>query len=90
MTTDRLDMRVYLNVPYPEKEEAKRCGAWWDDILKKWWIDRRAIHANPSVYRWMEKGSVVYRQAKEAFDFLRKRAGGSRPGHRSRWAKPRR
>lgn len=70
MTADDLSMRLYLNVPHSEREAAKRHGAWWDAILKRWWIDRRNLALNPGVYRWLDRGSVAYRQAKEAFDFV--------------------
>ncbi len=30
--------RVYLVVPYGEKDEAKRLGARWDQEKKQWWI----------------------------------------------------
>lgn len=32
--------RYYLSVPYSEKEEAKKLGAEWDKIEKKWYVDR--------------------------------------------------
>lgn len=32
-------MRIYLNVPYHEKEEAKALGAKWDARVKKWYAD---------------------------------------------------
>lgn len=32
-------MRLYLNVPYREKDEAKALGAKWDAKVKKWYID---------------------------------------------------
>lgn len=32
-------MSLYLNVPYSEKEEAKRLGAKWDPKVKKWYIN---------------------------------------------------
>ncbi len=32
-------MRIYLNVPYRDKELAKRRGCRWDGINKKWFID---------------------------------------------------
>ena len=31
-------VRQYLNVPYAEKEEAKRMGAQWDAVNKAWWM----------------------------------------------------
>lgn len=32
-------MRLYLNVPYEEKEEVKRLGGKWDPRAKKWYTD---------------------------------------------------
>ncbi len=32
-------MRIYLNVPYQDKEIAKQRGCWWDDNKKQWFID---------------------------------------------------
>ena len=31
-------VRVYLNVPFDEKDAAKQLGAQWDNIQRKWWI----------------------------------------------------
>lgn len=30
--------RIYLNVPFDEKDAAKQLGASWDSIQRKWWI----------------------------------------------------
>lgn len=30
--------QVFLNVPYAEKDEAKRLGARWDPARKKWYV----------------------------------------------------
>ena len=32
-------MALYLDVPYEEKNEAKRLGAKWNPKVKKWFID---------------------------------------------------
>ena len=32
-------VRQYLNVPYREKDEAKRQGARWDPQAKKWYVE---------------------------------------------------
>lgn len=32
-------MRLYLNVPYAEKDEAKALGARWNPRIKKWYVD---------------------------------------------------
>lgn len=34
------NQRIYLNVPYSRKDEAKKYGALWDMIKKKWFIYR--------------------------------------------------
>jgi hypothetical protein len=31
-------MKIYLNVPYEEKDIAKRKGCHWDDFRKQWFI----------------------------------------------------
>ncbi|ULJ64026.1 DUF5710 domain-containing protein [Wielerella bovis] len=31
-------MKTYLNVPYAEKDFAKRNGAKWDSAAKKWYV----------------------------------------------------
>lgn len=33
-----MSFKLYLDVPYEEKEEAKRLGAWWDAKAKKWFV----------------------------------------------------
>ncbi len=37
-------MRLYLNVPYGEKGEAKTLGAKWDPRVKKWYTDSDPDH----------------------------------------------
>ncbi len=34
-------MALYLNVPYEEKDEAKKLGAKWNPQLKKWYVEKR-------------------------------------------------
>ena len=34
-------MAILLNVPFSEKDEAKKLGAWWNPELKKWYIKDR-------------------------------------------------
>lgn len=45
--------RVWLMVPYSEKEQAKACGAKFDGLTSCWWILRRDLAANPDAARWM-------------------------------------
>ncbi|MFC4653133.1 DUF5710 domain-containing protein [Lactococcus nasutitermitis] len=50
-TTENDFLGVYLEVPYSEKDEAKRLGAWWDKEKRKWQIDE---NANPSNFeKWL-------------------------------------
>lgn len=39
--TEVTDERVYIDVPFEEKEEAKKLGAKWDPEKKKWYIPER-------------------------------------------------
>jgi hypothetical protein len=32
------DSKIYLNVPFAQKDEAKALGARWDAIQKKWFV----------------------------------------------------
>jgi hypothetical protein len=36
---ERNVMRTYLDVPYSEKDDAKRLGARWDIARKKWFVE---------------------------------------------------
>ena len=33
------EVSLYLNVPYSEKDEAKRLGARWNPRVRKWFVD---------------------------------------------------
>lgn len=46
-------MRIDLNVPYDEKDEAKRLGARWDLARKVWYIENKEI-LEPFL-KWMPK-----------------------------------
>ncbi len=35
-------MRVYLAVPYEEKDAAKAVGARWDSEFRRWYVDEGA------------------------------------------------
>ena len=38
MTTERINRGMILEVPFEEKDEAKRIGAKWDPDLRKWFV----------------------------------------------------
>ena len=38
MEKREFEKRVYLAVPFKEKNEAKELGAWWDPKAKKWYV----------------------------------------------------
>ena len=45
-------MRVDLNVPYHEKDDAKALGAWWDAGRRTWYV-RNAENLEPFM-RWID------------------------------------
>lgn len=47
---DRPD-RIYLEVPYADKEQVKSLGAQWDYVQRKWWITRAM--PKRSFSKWM-------------------------------------
>ena len=44
-------MRIDLNVPYKEKDEARRLGAKWDKARRVWYIENKEM-LEPFL-RWM-------------------------------------
>lgn len=42
--------KIYLSVPFSEKEEAKKCGARWDPKEKKWFV----LKLSDSVKKWLK------------------------------------
>jgi len=38
-------MRTWLDVPFADKESAKRCGARWDPVAKRWYAPRPGVAA---------------------------------------------
>ncbi len=46
-------MRVDLNVPYSEKDEAKRLGAFWDPVKRTWYVSAKE-NLRPFL-RWMPR-----------------------------------
>lgn len=40
-TRERQIDRVYLNVPYKQKDIAKGLGAWWDPQKKSWYAPKK-------------------------------------------------
>lgn len=45
--------RVYLSVPFHEKDAAKLHGAWFDGDRRKWWCTRWHILVTPDLRRWL-------------------------------------
>ncbi|QWF71808.1 hypothetical protein KEF85_04875 [Methylomonas paludis] len=41
------DAKIYLNVPYPEKDAAKALGARWDAANKKWYVPGTVADLTP-------------------------------------------
>ena len=44
--------KIYLNIPFSEKDEAKKMGARWDSSKKKWYIDDKNKYKNQFLARW--------------------------------------
>lgn len=44
-------MRTYLNVPFEQKDQARRLGARWDMATKRWYVENVANIA--PFMRWM-------------------------------------
>ena len=36
--------RIYLKIPYDEKDDAKKLGAWWDSEKKLWYAPNKSYH----------------------------------------------
>jgi len=45
--------RVYLAVPFAEKEEAKRHGARWNPERRQWWVNQEDLSRRPGIRRWI-------------------------------------
>jgi hypothetical protein len=43
---------LYLDVPYPQKDEAKRAGARWDPKRRQWYVDLR-VSSEDAVAPWV-------------------------------------
>lgn len=52
------DGMLLLNVPYGDKDEAKKLGARWNPELKKWYVQKREDY--PKFAKWiLTQGSIV-------------------------------
>ncbi len=48
----RIKNKIYLNVPYDEKDEAKKMGARWDKSKKRWYIEPKNKYKVQMMGRW--------------------------------------
>ena len=48
----RIKNKIYLNVPYDEKDEAKQMGAKWDKSKKRWYIEPKNKYKVQMMGRW--------------------------------------
>jgi len=51
-STRQNQKRIYLNVPYSEKDEAKKLGAKWESAKKSWYILDNNKHKQLMMGRW--------------------------------------
>ena len=56
--------RVYLNVPFKQKEEAKALGAQWDRQKRSWYVP--AATDTAAFAKWLKKEETVQTPQKEA------------------------
>lgn len=47
---------LYLDVPFKEKDEAKKLGARWEPAKKKWYVENRFDY--PKFAKWILKDEV--------------------------------
>ena len=55
MNTIQMNVRVYLNIPFWDKEDAKLLGCKWDPEIKKWFCidsDRGRSHVTKCLELW--------------------------------------
>lgn len=57
-------MRTYLNVPYSQKDAARRLGARWDGISKRWYVENVVNIA--AFTRWMPEHLLRPASSKKA------------------------
>lgn len=60
-------MRIYLDVPYDEKNSAKQLGAKWDSQKRKWYFDG-SIKEIYKFQRWIDTRSIFSDSNKFYFD----------------------
>ncbi len=74
--------RIYLSIPYAEREKARELGARWDKEAKAWWISPSADPA--SFAKWHEDITAVVR-SKILTDFIADRSKWREPGDTTEW-----
>lgn len=57
-------MKTYLNVPYSEKDEAKKLGARWDSGKKKWFAEN--VEHLDKFLRWMPERLRLPRETRKS------------------------
>ena len=50
-------MAILLDVPYSEKDEVKKLGAWWNPEKKKWFVKNRSEYHK--FRKWISK-KILY------------------------------
>ena len=51
-------MPILLDVPYSEKDEAKKLGAWWSSEKKKWYVKNKSDYHK--FRKWISKSEAFY------------------------------
>ncbi len=57
----------YLGVPFPEKDQAKKLGAKWDNTIRKWYIPEDFKGDDKCFDRWRVKDPIYYTKATKSY-----------------------
>ncbi|MDR1519979.1 MAG: DUF5710 domain-containing protein, partial [Planctomycetota bacterium] len=66
--------RQYINVPYPDRREARALGAQWDGEAKSWYVPP-GVEAGALTVKWQPHDPAATRAAQEAKQAERARSG---------------
>lgn len=55
--------RVWLKVPFEQKDMAKSFGARWDPAVRLWWVHKIFLTVEPRLKRWLPAGEGDSRRA---------------------------
>lgn len=54
-----MDSRIYLNIPFKDKEEAKSLGCRWDPEKKSWYCIKDKNNTSECIEKWGNKSHKI-------------------------------